>query len=421
MRVIAFYTKNTPYEQEVMNLVESCKKFDIPITLKGYENRGAWVHNCAIKPEFVYEMLDKYPGERLLYLDADALIRGNPSLIDTIEADVAAHIMQGGTLLSGTVLFVSNPAVKELVECWIREQKSRPDTWDQQTLHETIVNHGPRLGVKFAELPATYTKIFDKKWGEPVIEHMQKSREYRSQVNTSQLEGVPAHIFGQRIRIWDDGSFTIPRKNVNAETWLDARFQRTKNELRWKKQMTKSLAIESLRPFFTGQKCYIVGKGPSLDRITDDCFADESAPIICCNESIRKIESLDLENPLFMIQQDMSLRNTCLPKKETTKILVSEHAQHWYAESVNRYVYNAVQLGVQSSQLTAICAIEIAKMLGATSVDMCCFDACVTKEIAYAKCVGYSPTKGGKPERFLTHRRHIDKHLTMKHNWIIPK
>lgn len=421
MRVIAFYTQKTPYEAEVQNLVKSCEALNISIDTQGYPNRGAWVHNCAIKPEFIHAMLNKYPGERLLYLDADAVVRQLPTLIDTIDADVAAHIMKGGTLLSGTVLFVSKPNVIELVENWIREQKFRPAAWDQQTLHETIVNHGPRLGIKFAELPAPYTKIFDKPWGEPVIEHMQKSREYRSLVNTSVLEGVPASVFQQRIRIWDDGSFTLCRKHAQAEAWLDARFKRTKNELRWKKHMTPSLNLEGLRPFFTGKHCYIIGKGPSLDRITADCFADSDAPIMCCNESIFKIESLNLDNPLFMIQQDMSLQNTCRPKKETSRILVSEHSQHWYSMDMNRYVYNAIQLGVQDSQLTAICAIEIAKMLGTVSIDMCCFDACVTKEIAYAQCVGYSPIKGGKPERFLTHRRHIEKHLPKRHNWIIPR
>ena len=419
MRVIAFYTKGTPYETEIQGLVESCKAFNIPVEIVGYEPRGSWVFNCGIKPEFVWDMLSKFPGERLLYLDADARVRKMPVLIDTIDADIAAYVQPGGVLLSGTVLFNNTEATRKLVEEWIRAQKNGPNKWDQLTLHTSIVNHGPRLGLNFKELPSEYTKIFDKPWGDPVIEHMQASRRFKNDMNVGMVPNVPSEIFKQRIRVWEDGSFTLPRAHKQAEEYMDAHYSRQSNELRWKRKAKPAKQLSELNSLFAGKKCYIVGKGPSLDNLTEDAFDDSTAPIICCNESVHTVVSLDLKNPIFAIQQDMGLHDTCRPKRGS--IIVSEHAQHWYAEDLNKYVYKADDYKLVGSQLTAICAIEIAKRAGAVELHMLCFDACVTKETAYAKSVGYSAERGGKPDRFLTHRRHIDKHLTIKHYWVIPK
>ena len=154
MLVVAFYTINTPYEQEVRKLEFTCTKHGLKYHTEGYEGRGHWTANCAIKPEFILEMLTRFPDEDLLYIDADGEIKQYPKLIEKLTCDVAAYIMKGGTLLSGTLFFRNNEKVKELVNEWIKKQRQRPDRWDQYTLHETIVNHGPRLGINIEELPS---------------------------------------------------------------------------------------------------------------------------------------------------------------------------------------------------------------------------------------------------------------------------
>jgi hypothetical protein len=423
MIVVAFYTVRTPYEQEIKNLEATCKKFDLKYHFEGYEGRGNWTANCAIKPEFLLEMLGRFPGEDLLYVDADAEFRKPPILVDELgkntDVDIAAHIMTGGVLLSGTIYLRNNEKTRQLVLSWINLQRNWPDRWDQRTLHETIVNDGPRLGIVFKELPKEYTKIFDKPWGDPVIQHNQKSRQYKNLVNESILKGVPSMIEGQRVTVHPDGSFTIRRNNRAAEAFMDKNFRRAHGELRWFKMMHPGKALTDLEPIFRGKKCYIIGKGPSLDDLTEQAFDDDSAPIVCINEAIHKVETLAIKNPIFALQQDMGLRDTCQPIRGS--IIVSVHAQHWYADVENRYVYNPDTYDLKSSQLSVICAIAIAQGLGAKSFDLISFDACVKGSTTYAKCIGYASSKGGDPNRFLKHRKHIETALrNWPVNWVIP-
>ena len=51
--ICGYYTKNTPYEEEIKHLVATCKQFDLNVHTQGYDSRGSWVQNCAIKGEFV--------------------------------------------------------------------------------------------------------------------------------------------------------------------------------------------------------------------------------------------------------------------------------------------------------------------------------------------------------------------------------
>lgn len=420
MRIVAYYTKNTPYEEEVKKLEESIKKLGLTYHLEGYEGQGSWVLNCGMKPIFIWEMLHKFPDEDLLYVDADAIVHKEPQK-SVMQGDICAHVKEGGTLLSGTVFFKNNERVKKLVHEWIRRQKKDPQKWDQQTLHEAIVVDGPRLGIIFKELSPAYTKIFDQDWGEPIIEHHQASRKHKGAVSMSNIEGVPASYANMRITTHVDGTFTIPRRNREVMSYLDENFERVgRNELRWKRRSFPNLGIDNLKQVFENKTVYIVGKGPSLDYLTKEHFKDDSSIIIALNEAIHKVETLGLKNPTFMLQQDMALRNTCKPKKAS--IFISMHAQHWYSDFKNKYIYNPRKMNLTGSQLAAICAIEISKRLGAKDFQMVSFDACVTKETAYAKCIGHDSTAGGDPKRFLKHRKFLDRRLAgYIVKWITPK
>jgi hypothetical protein len=423
MLVVAFYTRRTPYEEEIKNLEASCFKHELDYHFEGYDGRGVWVHNCAIKPEFIFDMLKLYPKDNLLYVDADALFIQKPTLINKIEEegkiDIAAYIMKGGKLLSGTVFFRNNARVQALVNEWVKLQRHEPNKWDQETLHLTIVHHGPRLGIEFDKLPSEYCKIFDKDWGDPVIQHNQKSREYRHLVKESIMCGVPAQIFNQRVTIHGDGSFTLPRRHREAEKFMDERYQRIQGERRWVKVAMPPKNMSELEQIFSGKKCYIIGKGPSLDDLSNQAFEDKEAPIIALNEAIHKLESLEIPNPIYVLQQDMGLRDNCRPKRG--KLFVSVHAKHWYADFHDKYVYDPEKLAVQRTQLAVICAIELAKKYGASAFDLLCFDACVNKRTAYATCIGHPSTSGGNPNRFLKHRKHIENHIQgYKVNWVIP-
>ena len=194
--VVSHYTMNTGYEHEVEKLVASLDKWKLryeiePIDSLGEENGvQAWRRNSNYCSRLVQKMLMKYPNDDILRVDADAIFQRSPDLFlqDDFKADIAAHIANFDwhpkELLGGTIFFRNKPNVRWLVDYWTWEcMVNQPNTRNPDLLKE-VLGHGG-FNVTFAELPATYCKIFDlmKNVQNPVIEHYQVSRKYKRQVN----------------------------------------------------------------------------------------------------------------------------------------------------------------------------------------------------------------------------------------------
>jgi hypothetical protein len=76
---------------------------------------------------------------------------------------------------------VTTAPARRLLEAWHRQCVSHPDTWDQVNLAD-VIERGVD-GLRVARLPSTYTRVFDDpKMGEPVLEHLQASRQLRAAV-----------------------------------------------------------------------------------------------------------------------------------------------------------------------------------------------------------------------------------------------
>lgn len=410
MKVIAFYTIGTPYAEVVKELEASLQALGLDYDIQGYYNRGSWVANCAIKPEFIKAMLIAHPDQDLLYVDADAMIRKIPDFSAYEDDNIAVHYLTHRTgtleLLSGTIYLRNCTDTRKLVQAWLDHQQSNPTVWDQKTLQQVVDTGDYRVGI----LPPEYTKIFDKDMCpgvEPVIEHYQASRKYKKEImmdSVTKQHNIPSTIDGIRVRKGADGGFALPRCSKDTEERLDKMYVRCPGELRWYPHCIEGLQTGDVRPYFSGRGCYYVGKGPSLDKVTAKTFADTNDPIICINESIHKIEPLDLPNPLFVMQQDGGLAAKCLPKKDDTIMILSQMCKNYYADKQNKIIFTT-----PNAAITVIQAIEFARGLGSIAGTMVAFDASTNKATDYADCIGYSPKKGGAPERFLKHRRLIDK------------
>lgn len=409
VKVVAFYTANTPYQEEIVGLERTCKKFGLPLHKQGYANRLVWVKNAGIKPEFLLEMINRYPGEKLVYLDADARVKKQPVLFETLDCDLALYYRHDRELLSGTIFFVANDRVRRLFQEWANNQKRNPETWDQRILARVL--RCWRGELKLGKLPASYCQIFDtmRHHGKPVIEHMQASRRFKRLVEHCPTEGyvqVPSVIGKSRIRLnINDGSHWIPRADKVAEAFMDKHCIRVGRTLRWVPKFSTGNKIESLKPLFDGQGCYIIGKGPSLDDLTYEYFTQPQWPIIALNETILIIERMGLPNPVFGLQQDASLRNKCQPQR--SPIFVETKAANYYRSYKDAYLFENTRIGLHRSALSVSAAIKIARSLGVSSFELLCFDSCVNKKLTYAKCIGYAVTWGGKPGRFLTHKKKI--------------
>ena len=183
MIVCAYYTKNTPYEKIILNLEKSLISLGLEYKFMGYESRGSWVANCAIKPGFILQCLEE-TGDEVLYVDADAVIRKKPDIVFDEAVAVCYKNHEDGRrqLMSGTI-FVKQ-AGRSVIETWAEEQRRRPTVWDQETLDCVI----KRDSVPVCVLPQGYTKIFDNGWerGQETtvyIEHFQASRKNKGKVN----------------------------------------------------------------------------------------------------------------------------------------------------------------------------------------------------------------------------------------------
>lgn len=210
-------------------------------------------------------------------------------------------------------------------------------------------------------------------------------------------EIMPSSIGGIRITMAADGSYTIPRQNKIAEEYLDEIGIRCIRQLRW------FLPLEGFDLDFT-ESIYIIGKGQSLDQLRKEHF-EPGRTIFCINETIHKVLSLKLDNPLVVFSQDENLGTTC--KVIGPHYVISPKIAKFYIEHPNTTIINPGRVGPTANVLTVNFAIYTGRHFGVKHFDLLCFDACVNQKTEYAECIGHPSTKGGDPKRFLNHRQMI--------------
>ena len=196
MKIISYYTKDTPYE-DVMNdnLLPSLKKWNLDYEIKAYADRGNWSNNTAIKSEFIEEMLIKHK-QPVVFLDCDATIEKYPSLLYEIPKDVDLgfhHFNWFGfwrgqwenktniQLLSGTMYWAYNEKVLNLIDGWMLKIKENPHMWEQVTLQKIVY---ARNDLKIFDIPQEYCCVVRQDYTvpdfikDPIIIHWQASRKY---------------------------------------------------------------------------------------------------------------------------------------------------------------------------------------------------------------------------------------------------
>ena len=192
--IVAYYTVNTPYEEEAHKLRSSLERLGIPHDIVGVDNLGNWQANTRFKAKFMREMLDKHKGINLVYLDADAIVHSDPVLFDDYECDIAVRWQdfrwRKNECLSGTIYMANNSMTRELCKRWATKNShegNNPKTFEQWNLGYVIEEMRDEGLIKDKNLPPEYTMIFDSMRGmypniDPVIEHFQASRTLRNKV-----------------------------------------------------------------------------------------------------------------------------------------------------------------------------------------------------------------------------------------------
>jgi len=192
VKVICFYTGNTPYQQEIIHLQKSCSYFNIPLEIESLKSKGSWEKNVAMKPAFILEKLKKSKGP-LLWVDADGVFLQKPNFSLFKDVDFSVRFMQ---IFQGDPNFAINAATifvnqtKEaynLVESWslccerLCKRECIPPFVDQISLYEVLLENKT---AKVLPLPVSYCKIFDSDSffiddDQVIIEQRQTSRRLR--------------------------------------------------------------------------------------------------------------------------------------------------------------------------------------------------------------------------------------------------
>ncbi|MDN3506897.1 MAG: hypothetical protein P0S96_06680 [Simkaniaceae bacterium] len=189
--IISFYTEGTPYEEEVQNLIASCKKYNLEAHIKAVPSQGSWELNCAYKPFFILEKLTKL-RKPLLWVDADGVFMQKPTYQEVFALDLATRIedvpdTHPSKVITST-LFV-RPGAEDLLRQWIQncntmllDPNRQVEFWDQEALRDVLLQNTTRAGA----LPISYAKIFDHPGDAAhpsVIEHHQASRRFKKNIN----------------------------------------------------------------------------------------------------------------------------------------------------------------------------------------------------------------------------------------------
>lgn len=187
--IVGFYTINTPYEMEALEMRASAFSVGLSdVNLYRVASTGMWSKNCQQKAEVLLDACQKL-REPFLYVDVDARFVQYPHLFDGLwlqNYDLAVHFYKGSELLTGTMWVNPTQHTYNLLKMWIQENQEHPHEWDQKVLQRTI--EGCVNSVDLFKLPPEYTWIFDtspKVYGpdiEPVIVHYQASRRFKRMV-----------------------------------------------------------------------------------------------------------------------------------------------------------------------------------------------------------------------------------------------
>ena len=150
--------------------------------------------------------------------------------------------------------------------------------------------------------------------------------------------------------------------------------------------------MQRLKDKHAGQTAWIIGKGPSLACLTKEDMG--TGPVIAINESIIKVESLNLSNPIYSLQKDGGRRRKYFPAdspecdyspdcdgcpyttrpEKATLLLHNRESLFCFPDYSPRYVFDWRDLGMSRNDISLVTAIRIAQFMGCTSFNLVCCD-----------------------------------------------
>lgn len=198
--------------------------------------------------------------------------------------------------------------------------------------------------------------------------------------------------------------------------------------------------MKRLSNIYAGQSVWIIGKGSSLQYLTKEHIG--SGPIITINQSIIKVQEIDLSNPIFSMQKDGGNRrryphklipdcdytpncgDRCgeivRPKPGATLLVHKHESLYCFPDYSPRYVFDWKDFGLPGNVFSLIMAVKIGVLMGCMKFYFISCDAHVKGYLeTYVPGIGVHKKKGS-----FTYNEQVDKlkeHLVgLNCEWIIP-
>lgn len=358
--------------------------------------RHAGYTGIDIASVFKNRSKDWAPNERFLHLD---LRYPQAEVIKRADIAICMDLLE----------HIEEPAIDQVIENTLKWGQETvfgialfPHVVDENVLHVTLKSANWWCNKIREHTKIAHEIIFDK-----------YVLFFISDRNLSVQLKIPYIYEGMRIRRNElDGSYAIARKHPLCEAYLDSIGIRVPNCLQW------FLPYDGPQFDFT-EMVYIIGKGPSLDHLRKEHF-DGVSSVMCINDSIHKVVSLDIKNPLFLCQLDIGLKDKCILKGVTS--ILGPRVRPIVGDRVDVFYVHPRTVGPGASTITCIYAMNIAQQMGVRKFTYMCFDACVIKKLDYANCIKGKAKDGGRPDRFLSHRQRInDSQNDSEIEWVIPE
>jgi Nucleotide-diphospho-sugar transferase len=190
--VISFYTENSPYQLEALNLITSCRSLGIDAEIEGIPSAGSWELNYALKPFYIRnKLLEK--KRPVFWVDADAVFKKKPDFSFLKHSDLSFREMKRFShdrrfkYASGSLFLNYTPQGIAFAEKWCDHCQQKMDRKEEiafvdQVALVDLIERGQ--AVKIYPLPLAYCKVFDLdaseiEEGQVVVEHLQASRRFR--------------------------------------------------------------------------------------------------------------------------------------------------------------------------------------------------------------------------------------------------
>ena len=363
---VSGFTNTEPYKTFATNLIKRLVDFKLTYNVREYTDRGSRLKNTHAKAQIIERMLNVGTCD-VVWLDADSDLLKYPVLFENIpkEIQIAAKISD---ILTTGVLYLRNTQTnRDMCREWVQACEDEGVLLDDQVLNKIYKKyHEPEA---ILNLPHEYTKM------ECHIDDKEKL--VIQQFRASQMKNHEQYLRNVRFH---GNKICLIRNDPDTIAKLDSMYDRIDD-----KTWTQRIKVIGEGKDFAGlensKECIILGKGPSIDKLTSKFFKGQ--PIYAINDSIKVAERLTTGSHFCVLQDRMALGKV-IPLCST--LLCSPAAYAQMPNFTNKYCYGTKILDteIHPNTPTVIPAILIASMFH-KKINLVGFDSLFNNNFTYSK------------------------------------